>query len=105
MQDRRIIPPLFLLLAALGWSLGGVLIKSVHWHPMALAGARSMIAIPILLLFLGRPKFTWSSAQIGGAIALALTVVLWGHGDLWRLIVLGVVQLALPYVVYSSAIK
>src|SRR3982751_122307 len=76
MQNRRIIPPLFLLLAALGWSLGGVLIKSVHWHPMALAGARSMIAIPILLLFLGRPKFTWSSAQIGGAIALALTVVL-----------------------------
>ena len=73
---NRVIPPLLLLLAALGWSLGGVLIKSVHWHPMALAGVRSIIAIPILLLFMGRPRFTFSAAQIGGAIAIALTVVL-----------------------------
>ena len=73
---NRVIPPLLLLLAALGWSLGGVLIKSVHWHPMALAVVRSIIAIPILLLFMGRPRFTFSAAQIGGAIAIALTVVL-----------------------------
>jgi drug/metabolite transporter (DMT)-like permease len=73
---NRIVPVIFLLVAALGWSLGGVLIKSIHWHPMALAGARSAIALPVLLLFAHRQRFTFAVAQIGGALALAITVVL-----------------------------
>lgn len=64
------------MLAALLWSLGGVLIKSIEWHPMAIAGARSAIAIPLMLACIGRPQFTFSRAQIGGAIGYALTVVL-----------------------------
>lgn len=72
----RFLPPLLLLLAALCWSLGGVLIKSIDWPPMAVAGARSAIAIPLMLAFVGRPKFTFSLAQIGGAVGYALTVVL-----------------------------
>ena len=73
---HRFLPPALLLLAALCWSLGGVLIKSIDWPPMAVAGARSAIAIPLMLAFVGRPKFTFSAAQIGGAIGYALTVVL-----------------------------
>ncbi|MEP6810512.1 MAG: DMT family transporter [Chthoniobacterales bacterium] len=76
MPRSRFLPPLLLLLAALCWSLGGVLIKSIDWPPMAVAGGRSAIAIPLLLLFTGRPQFTFSFAQIGGAIGYALTVVL-----------------------------
>lgn len=72
----RFLPPLLLLLAALCWSLGGVLIKSIDWSPMAIAGGRSAIAIPVMLLCIGRPKFTFSRAQIGGAIGYALTVIL-----------------------------
>ena len=75
-MPRRFLPPLLLLLAALCWSLGGVLIKSIDWPPMAIAGGRSAIAIPLMLLLVGRPKFTFSVAQIGGAIGYALTVVL-----------------------------
>lgn len=75
-MQRRFLPPVLLLLAALCWSLGGVLIKSIDWPPMAVAGGRSAIAIPIILLCVGRPKFTFSTAQIGGAIGYALTVVL-----------------------------
>jgi len=75
-MPRRFIPPLLLLLAALCWSLGGVLIKSIDWPPMAIAAGRSTIAIPIILLCVGRPGFTFSLAQIGGAIGYALTVVL-----------------------------
>jgi drug/metabolite transporter (DMT)-like permease len=75
-MPRRFLPPLLLLLAALCWSLGGVLIKSIAWPPMAIAGGRSAIAIPIILLCVGRPRFTFSLAQIGGAIGYALTVVL-----------------------------
>ncbi|MEO5721596.1 MAG: DMT family transporter [Chthoniobacterales bacterium] len=75
-MPARFLPLLMLLVAALCWSLGGVLIKSIDWPPMAVAGARSAIAIPLLLAFAGRPKFTFSVAQIGGAIGYALTVVL-----------------------------
>ncbi len=73
---HRFLPPAFLLLAAIFWSLGGVLIKSIEWHPMAIAGGRSAIAIPLMLACIGWPKFTFSRAQIGGAIGYALTVVL-----------------------------
>jgi len=75
-MSHRFLPPLLLLLAALCWSLGGVLIKSIDWPPMAIAGGRSAIAIPVMLLCVGRPRFTFSSAQIGGAIGYALTVAL-----------------------------
>ena len=75
-MSRRFLPPLLLLLAALCWSLGGVLIKSINWPPMAIAGGRSAIAIPVMLLCVGRPRFTFSPAQIGGAIGYALTVAL-----------------------------
>jgi drug/metabolite transporter (DMT)-like permease len=75
-MQKRYLPPLILLLTALCWSLGGVLIKSIDWPPMAIAGGRSAIAIPVMLLCIGRPRFTFSAAQIGGAIAYALTVAL-----------------------------
>ncbi|HHX66222.1 MAG TPA: DMT family transporter [Chloroflexi bacterium] len=66
-----------LILAAILWSTGGVLIKWVRWNPMALAGARSAIAALTLWIFLRRPRFTGSVAQIGGAVAYAATVLLY----------------------------
>lgn len=42
---------LFLCIAAVLWSTGGLLIKWVPWHPIAIAGIRSGIAGVILLLF------------------------------------------------------
>ncbi len=76
MIPRRFLPPVLLLIAALCWSLGGVLIKSIVWPPMAIAGGRSAIAIPMILLCVGRPRFTFSRAQIGGALGYAGTVIL-----------------------------
>jgi len=75
-MPHRLLPPLLLLLAALCWSLGGVLIKSIDWPPMAIAAGRSAVAIPVMLLCIGRPRFSFSLAQVGGAIAYALTVAL-----------------------------
>lgn len=62
--------------AALLWSTGGLLIKSVSWHPMAIAGMRGIIAGLLVLLVVRRPQFTWSAAQIGGGVAYAATVIL-----------------------------
>jgi drug/metabolite transporter (DMT)-like permease len=65
-----------LLLAALCWSLGGVLIKSVAWPPFAVAGGRGLIAAVFLVLLQRRNlRFTWSAVQLGGAFAYALTTV------------------------------
>jgi drug/metabolite transporter (DMT)-like permease len=63
-----------LILASVLWSTGGLLVKSVAIHPMAIAGARSGVACLVVLLFLGRPRFTWSIPQIGGALSYAATV-------------------------------
>jgi len=62
--------------AALCWSLGGLLIKSVAWPPMAVAGGRGFIAAAFLAVFAPRFRFTWSAAQLGGAVAYAATTVL-----------------------------
>ncbi|RKX33707.1 MAG: EamA/RhaT family transporter [Verrucomicrobia bacterium] len=67
---------LFLLLAALLWSLGGVLIKSVNWNPLAIAGVRSAFCA-VTLVVLGRDiRFTWSRWEIAGGVSYAATVVL-----------------------------
>ena len=65
-----------LLLCALLWSTGGLLIKSVDWTPMGIAGMRSAIATVVIGLFFRPLRINFSRAQIGGAIAYAATVVL-----------------------------
>jgi drug/metabolite transporter (DMT)-like permease len=67
---------LLLILVSVLWSLGGVLIKGVEWHPLAVAGTRSGIAAIVFLVFLGRPQIRWSLNQIVGAIAYVGTVAL-----------------------------
>jgi drug/metabolite transporter (DMT)-like permease len=60
-----------LIFAALCWSLGGVLIKQVDLHPMAIAGWRSAIACGALVMWSGKPTFNWSLPQVGGALAFS----------------------------------
>ena len=67
---------LFLVITATLWSIGGLLIKSVHWNPLAIAGIRSAIASVILLIVIKKPKFTWSRAQIGAALSYTAMVIL-----------------------------
>jgi drug/metabolite transporter (DMT)-like permease len=67
---------LLLLLTAFFWSLGGVLIKSIDWNPVAIAGSRSLIAVCLIAVL--RPsvlrRFSWTS--FFGGMAYTLTVVL-----------------------------
>ncbi|MFQ6677099.1 MAG: DMT family transporter [Fidelibacterota bacterium] len=64
----------YLLLIGLLWSTGGVLIKSIPWPPLAIAGVRSGLAGLTILLYLKKPTFSWSKYQIGAAISYASTV-------------------------------
>ncbi len=60
---------------ALLWSTGGLFVKLITWNPFAIAGARSLIGGIVLLLFLRRPRFTWSFAQIAGAVCYAACMI------------------------------
>ena len=71
----RLRAPLLLLFASVLWSLGGVLIKSIDWHPMAIAGGRSAFAALIIAAYAGLPRPPFSRLQILGALAYATTVV------------------------------
>lgn len=62
-------------LCALLWSSGGLFIKVVSWNPFALAGVRSLIGGLVILVYLRRPRFTWSFAQIAGALCYAACMI------------------------------
>ena len=66
-ENRKAV--LCLALTAILWSTGGVLIKLVDWHPMAIAGGRSMISAFIIWIFFRKEPLSYSKPQWGGAIA------------------------------------
>jgi drug/metabolite transporter (DMT)-like permease len=66
-----------LLLTALLWSLGGVLMKSVEWPPFAVGGGRGLVAAVFLLAVRGRSlRFTWTPLQLGTAVAFTGCTIL-----------------------------
>lgn len=66
---------LLLVIAALCWSLGGLLIKYVTWSPLAVAGGRGFIAAVFLLLTNRGLRFHFSRDQVIGAIGYAACTV------------------------------
>ena len=76
MKSERTRAIVLLVITAVLWSLGGVLIKSIQWNPVAIAGMRSAIAAITLLIVIKKPKITWSFPQIGAALAYSGTVIL-----------------------------
>lgn len=66
---------LLLLVAALCWSLGGLLIKSVSWPPLAVAGGRGIVAAVFLLATNRGLRFSGSRVQWLGAIGYAACTV------------------------------
>jgi len=66
-----------LLIAALCWSLAGVLFKYVGWSGLAAGAGRGLIAAVFLLAVSWRSlHFTWSRLQLGAALAYAVCTVL-----------------------------
>ena len=66
---------LSLVVTAVLWSTGGVLIKLIEWNPLAIAGMRSAIAALLIIAVIRKPRFDFSLAQIGGAISFSATVI------------------------------
>ncbi|MFU0825018.1 DMT family transporter [Clostridium sp.] len=65
-----------LLITAVLWSFGGILIKLVSWNPIAIAGMRSGIASLLLLFIIKKPKWQWNRTKVCGTIAYVSMLVL-----------------------------
>ncbi|HHX74028.1 MAG TPA: DMT family transporter [Firmicutes bacterium] len=64
-----------LIITAVLWSSGGLLIKLIPWHPIAIAGGRSALAAIILAAVIRRPRWSGSPAQWGATLVYVGTVV------------------------------
>ncbi|MBU3678223.1 MAG: EamA/RhaT family transporter [Candidatus Kapabacteria bacterium] len=68
-----------LVVCAILWSSGGLLIKLLPLSPLAIAGLRSAIAAAVMFLWIRRKgplKPAWTPAQFGSIISYMFTVVL-----------------------------
>lgn len=76
LEASRPVSLFLLAFTAVLWSFGGLLIKLVDWNPLAIAGARSLIAALMMLALIRRPRLPRTFAQVAGAVAYAGTVIL-----------------------------
>lgn len=83
MVTLRLPAPLLLIIASVMWSFGGVLIKSIDWSPMAIAGTRSAIASLVLAACFGWPRSGFSRVQLAAALAYASTVIAFVFAVRW----------------------
>ena len=55
---------LILLIAGVLWSLGGLLIKSIPWHPLAISGMRGGIAALVIFIYSRNSKLIVTNDKI-----------------------------------------
>jgi drug/metabolite transporter (DMT)-like permease len=72
-----------MLLSILFGSTAGLFIKLSSWDALALNGARCLVAAAVVWIYLRRPNFTWSRAQIGGAVFYALMLITFVQANRW----------------------
>ena len=80
-HEKHGLGMLALAATAFCWSLAGLFIKLVDWHPFAIALGRSTIAAIFLLLVARKPRFTFSLAQWGAALGNAGTMMLFVYAN------------------------
>jgi drug/metabolite transporter (DMT)-like permease len=64
---------IFLMLTAILWSTGGVLVKIMNWQPIAILGGRSLFTSLVFLIYLRRLPTSWNRWQLLAAGASILT--------------------------------
>jgi drug/metabolite transporter (DMT)-like permease len=58
------------------WSIAGLFIKVIDWHPLTIAGFRSLIASFVVLLYVRRPHIHLSFPQVAATVCNAATMIL-----------------------------
>lgn len=77
MNTQRKKAIIYLIIASLLWSMGGLFIKIIDWNPMAIAGARSGIASIVMLIYLKKPLWNIriGKKKLLGALTYALLLI------------------------------
>ncbi|MFA5575730.1 MAG: DMT family transporter [Tissierellaceae bacterium] len=68
-NKERIKAIIYTIIAATLLSTGGILLKFIDMHPMAIASSRGIFSVVLVWIYLRKPKFTFSKPQILGAIS------------------------------------
>lgn len=68
---------LYIIAAALLWSLAGVCVKFIPWSAYSIACFRSICGALVFCIYMRRPHITFSKWNIAGALAMFLTGVLY----------------------------
>lgn len=76
MKNDRLRSLIYLVIASLLWSMGGLLIKSIKLNALAIAGGRSFIAALLMLAVIRKPSLKFNRYKLGGAVAYFGTVAL-----------------------------
>ncbi len=66
--------PLLIALTAIMWSSAGVMIKLVPWDAMSIVGLRSAFAAVVMLIYMRRPRITFTKPVVLGGVALSATM-------------------------------
>ena len=64
-----------LVLCAILWSMGGILIKSISLNALAVSGGRSIVAVLFFIMVYGRPKHPREPVFYGAVLAYAGTML------------------------------
>lgn len=76
MEKYRKTAIIYLVIASILWSTGGLFIKLVDLNPLAIAGARSGIAAIIMQIYLRKPVKNCSKTKLLGACTYASLLIL-----------------------------
>lgn len=74
-MDSRLKGICLLVITAVLWSSGGVLIKWIDWHPLAIAGVRSGISAIVIRIIFRQYPIKWTIPQCIGAVAYSVTML------------------------------
>lgn len=74
MNSNRIKAILYIVIAATMLSTGGIIIKLIDLPPMTIAGGRAIFSAAVVWLYVGKPKFTFSKAQVSGALCYSTMI-------------------------------
>ena len=76
METKRNTAIKYMIIASVLWSIGGIFIKLINWNPMAIAGSRSAIAAPVMMVYLKKFKFKINKSMLICACSYSLLVIL-----------------------------
>jgi len=69
--------PVFILLASVCWSFGGVLIRFIPWGAMSIIGLRAFLAAIVFIIYRRNVKIKFSTGNILTALCLSATTILY----------------------------